>query len=359
MNMGKKNSSTNLDLTTQLLASIVESSDDAIIGQDLKAVITSWNLGAEKLYGYSSSEAIGKSIMLIVPKDKREEYMEIMEVIKLGESVDHLETTRFTKGGRTIDVSLTMSPLKDARGKVIGASGIGRDISSSKELERRKDAFIGMASHELKTPITSIKAYIQVLQSKYRQNGDRLALKYLDKTNEQLDNLTELVNDLLDLSKIQTGRLELEKRNFNLGDLVIETVENMQGLTNKHEINLEANLDLEIVGDKNRLGQVLINLVNNAIKYSPEAEKIIVKVFKIRNKVVFAVKDFGIGISRTHQKRIFDRFYRAAGKSEKTFPGLGIGLYISSEIVRRHGGNIWVESVKRKGSTFFVSLPLR
>ncbi|KKQ10015.1 hypothetical protein A3E66_02050 [Candidatus Daviesbacteria bacterium RIFCSPHIGHO2_12_FULL_37_16] len=352
-------SSKEAELNNHRLAAIVESSDDAIIGQDLKMRITNWNLGAEKLYGYSADEMAGKSILIIVPRDKKEEMREIMEVIRLGEGVDHLETTRITKNGRMIDVSLTISPLKDTSGKVIGASGIGRDISSSKELERRKDAFIGMASHELKTPITSIKAYIQVLQSKYRQSRDEVALKYLDKTNDQLNNLTELVNDLLDLSKIQTGRLELEKQQFNLGDLVRDTVETMQGLTQRHKIYLEGNENVDIVGDKNRIGQVLINLINNAIKYSPEAEKIILNVFRKGNKVTFTVKDFGIGISRTHQKRIFDRFYRAAGKSEKTFPGLGIGLYISSEIVRRHGGNIWVESVKRRGSTFFVSLPLR
>jgi PAS domain S-box-containing protein len=341
------------------LAAIVESSDDAIISKTLEGIITSWNPGAERLYGYSSKEAIGKKLSIIVTKDQLEEFQEVMEIVKLGQSVDHLETVRVRKDGRLIDVSITVSPLKDTSGEIIGASTIARDISLSKELERRKDAFIGMASHELKTPITTLKAFTQVLQKRFAQINDEVSVRFLDKMHEQVDRLTDLVSDLLDLSRIQSGQLDLDKQNFNLSKLVEDTVENIQNTSLKHKIEVESAGQPELKGDKDRIGQVLTNLLVNAIKYSPKGDKVKVKVIPNGNKVVVSVQDYGIGISKTHQQKIFDRFYRAAGANEKTFPGLGIGLFISAEIVRRHGGNIWVESVKRKGSTFFFSLPLR
>ncbi|MBI2022653.1 PAS domain S-box protein [Candidatus Daviesbacteria bacterium] len=348
------------------LAAIVETSDDAILTVDLKGFITSWNPGAENLYGYSARESIGKHISSIIPKERIEEFSEIMEIIGIGEGVDHLETVRKRKDGRLTDVSLTISPLRDARGNVIGASTIARNISVSKELERRKDAFIGMASHELKTPITTLKAFTQVLQKRFESSSDDLSKKFLLKMNDQLNRLTDLITDLLDLSKIQSNKLELDKQMFNINDLVKETIEDIQSVESKHKIILENGVDAQVKGDKDRISQVMTNLITNAIKYSPQNDKVVVKLeFKSKgqsvnpNNIVISVQDFGIGISKTHQKRIFDRFYRAAGVSEKTFPGLGIGLYISSEIVRRHGGNIWVESIKRKGSTFSFSLPLK
>lgn len=340
------------------LASIVESSDDAIIGQDLEGVIKSWNNGAEKIYGYSSAEILGKKIFTLIPSSKKEEYLEIMEVIKLGESIDHLETQRLTKDGRLLDMSLSMSPMRDESGSIIGSSGIGRDISVQKELERRKDAFIGMASHELKTPITSIKAFIQVLQQRFKHLDDPMASRFLAKTDEQLNRLTDLVSDLLDLSKIQAGKLELNKQKLDLNQIIHDTIEEIQATTD-HVITSTGVLNKELYGDKDRLSQVLINLLTNAIKYSPNANKVYVNVNDTDNKVTIAIRDFGIGISKSQQKRIFDRFYRAEGTSEKTFPGLGIGLYISSEIVRRHGGTIWVESIKKKGSTFAFTLPYK
>ncbi len=346
--------------TFQKLAAIVQSSDDAILSKTLEGIITSWNKGAERLYGWKKEEAIGKPVSILATKDKKEELAEILEIIRMGEAVDHLETTRITKDGRLIDVSVTISPLRDSQGRLIGASTIARDISASKELERRKDAFIGMASHELKTPITSMKAFIQLLIKKFEENNsDEMVNKFLSKTDEQLNRLTDLVNDLLDLSKIQAGRLDLKKEKFNFNCLISETIENIQGINYKHKIILEGDGNKELNADKDRIGQVIINLVNNAIKYSPNSNKVIVKIGSDTNKITVSVRDFGIGISKTHQKRIFDRFYRAAGNHEKTFPGLGIGLSISAEIVKRHGGRIWVHSSKGKGSQFTFTLPVK
>lgn len=341
------------------MAAIVESSDDAIFGKTLDGIITNWNPGAERLYGYSAKEAIGKHLKLIIPIDKREEYKEIMEVIKMGESVDHLETVRHHKDGRIIDVSLTVSPIKDGQGSIIGASTIAQDITQSKELERRKDAFIGMASHELKTPITTLKAFTQVLLQQITTEKDPLSNRFLVKMHEQLDKLASLVSELLDLSKIQVGKLELTKERFDFDMLLHEVVENIQEITPSHKIIINGELKKKIYGDKDRIAQVVMNLLSNAIKYSPLAKEVIVTVKTNNNKLAVSVQDYGIGISKKHLEKIFDRFYRAAGANEKTFTGLGIGLYIASEVVKRHGGKIWAESIKRKGSTFYFAIPLK
>lgn len=343
------------------IASIVDSSDDAIISSTIDGDIISWNRGAEKLYGYSSKEAIGRKLRIIVPRDKLEEYKEIMEVVKMGEGVDHLETVRCRKDGRRIDISVTISPRKNEAGEVIGNSAIARDISVTKELERRKDAFISMASHELKTPITGLKAFNQVLLKKFEGSTDTQTRHFLYKMDLQIDRLSNLVGELLDLSKIQLGKLDLEKSHFDFIDFIKEVVEEFQAATESHQIKTNFN-DLEtltVFGDKFRIGQVVSNLLSNAIKYSPDADVVDLTVKSHDNSVVVEVRDYGIGIAKKHQDKVFDRFFRAAGSDEKTFPGLGIGLSVASEIVKRHGGNIWVESTKGKGATFYFALPLK
>ena len=175
---------------------------------------------------------------------------------------------------------------------------------------------------------------------------------------EQLDKLTKLVSDLLDVTKMQTGKLEFREERFFLNELVRETLENLQGTTETHHLQLEEVTDVQVPGDKDRLGQVLINLLTNAIKYSPEADTVIVRVSADEYNAIVSVQDFGIGIAETHQEKIFERFYQVSDDTEKTFPGLGIGLYISSQIVRGHHGGLWVESAKAAGATFYLTLPL-
>jgi PAS domain S-box-containing protein len=336
---------------------IVESTDDAIIGKNLDGIITSWNPGAEKLYGYSAKEMIGKSITITIPENKLDEYREIMDIIRLGEGVDYLETQRIKKDGRIMDVSLTISPLKDSSGKIVGTSKIARDISQRKELERRKDVFISMASHELKTPVTTLKAFNQLLLRFHQDDKQSRDYQFLSKMDKQIENLTELITDLLDLSKIQAGKLELNKRKFSLDELVKELVLNMEGTT-KHRIIIEGRTKIDILGDRDRIAQIIINLLSNAIKYSPKANKVLVRLTRENNNIIVAVQDFGIGIDSKFQGKIFDRFFRVEGTNEKTYPGLGMGLYISSEIAKRHGGHIFLESKKNKGSTFSLQLPI-
>ena len=228
-----------------------------------------------------------------------------------------------------------------------------------RQLEQRKDEFISIASHELKTPVTSLKGFTNLLQRRLgRQGGDEQTLHYLSRMNAQLDKLNRLISELLDVSRIQTGKLAFQEEPFDLALLVHETVENLQAGTETHQILVEGTGSVPVYGDKDRLGQVLINLLTNAIKYSPDADKVIVCVSNDRQVATVSVQDFGIGIAESHQQHIFERFYQVIDPAEKTYHGLGIGLYIPSEIVKRHHGRLWVESKKGQGATFYMRLPV-
>ncbi len=234
------------------------------------------------------------------------------------------------------------------------------DITERKELEKRKDEFISMASHELKTPVTSTKVFTQMLLKMFEErDGNKEPLVFLTKMDEQIDKLSKLIADLLNISKMQSGRLEFYKQWFEMDELIQEVVETCQLSSKKHKVTFVNKSKASIYADKERIEQVLVNLLTNAIKYSPNADEIVVEAKIINEEVQVSVQDFGIGISAEHQNKIFNRFYRVFEGSEKTFPGLGIGLYISAEIIKFHGGNIWVNSSKGKGTTLTFSLPLK
>ncbi len=457
------------------LASIVESSEDAIFGKNLEGIITSWNTAAERIFGYSAQEIVGQPVTLLYMPGQQDEFIQIMDRIRRGERVNHHETTRVRKDGTILTVSVSVSPIKDKDGTIIGASDITRDItehrrleakfqrlfdsnligvfvsdfagtfleandtflnllgytraelqaraihrdaltspeyhlisasavqalqetgssgpyekvylhksgkqipvliavariehtetcigfvldiSERKELDKRKDEFISMASHELKTPITSLKGFLNLLQRHLTAQGGEKALYYLARMDVQVNKLTKLINDLLDLSKMQTGQLVYREEYFRIDMLVQEIIENIQGTTQTHHLLLEDQTQAEVFGDRDRIGQVLINLLTNAIKYSPGADTILVHVAKDQNKALVSVQDFGMGIAEEYQHKIFERFYQVTDPEEKTYPGLGMGLYISCEIVKRHGGQLWVESKKGQGATFHFTLPL-
>lgn len=248
-------------------------------------------------------------------------------------------------------------PVFDERGNVLYAINVFHDITERKKLEERKDDFISIASHELKTPITSVKAFTQILQKRFIKAGDEESGRYLSKMDTQLNKLTNLIRDLLDINKIQTGRLAFHKEIFYFDSLLDEIIEDFQRMT-KHTIIKKGNCHLRIDADRDRLSQVIINLLSNAIKYSPQADKIFIYGEKKNGKLLFSVKDFGIGIPKEHYKKIFGRFFRGVDSKKETFPGLGVGLYISSEIIKRHNGKIWVESREGEGSTFYFSIPI-
>jgi PAS domain S-box-containing protein len=222
---------------------------------------------------------------------------------------------------------------------------------------RLRDEFIATASHELRTPITSLKMYTQILQKRFARQGEENLNRSLMKMDAQIAKLTLLIEDLLDVSKLELGKIAFRQEAFDLNEIVAETVEHVQSISTRHSIRVEGKIALPVWGDKERIGQVLINLLINAIKYSPEADTILVHVAQEQAMAVVNVRDFGIGIAKEYQQHIFDRFYRVNDPEERTYPGLGIGLHIAYEIIVRHGGTMHVVSEKGKGSLFCFTLP--
>ena len=518
-----------------MLAAIVNTSDDTIVSKTLQGIITSWNKAAERMFGYTEEEAIGQHISILIPPERIQEEELIIGNIARGKKVDHFETVRITKDGRRIPISLSVSPIKDRNGKIIGASKIARDISVQKDAQRaaekyteslevinsvgksiseelnvnrilekvteattqvtgasfgvffyhttddlgdtctlysssgakkeafeksglkkassvfqpvfagegtfrtddlttdsrinllhsslpdefpaiksfltvpisdasgaetgrlffghpeagkftkdhenivaaigqqaaigldnaqlyeevkilnsKKDEFIGLASHELKTPLTSLSGYLQILQ---REQKDDKTRGFVAKTIQQVKKLSSLVSDLLDISKIEAGKLLLSKEDFDIREIVDDSIELIQLSHLTHQVKLQTSIEhLKINGDRQRLEQVLINLLTNAIKYSPHTSQIELLLNSEGNEVKIGVRDSGIGIENDKLSHIFSRFYRVEGNPN--IAGLGIGLYLSKEIVDRHEGKIWAESEPGKGSTFWLSLPI-
>jgi signal transduction histidine kinase len=232
-----------------------------------------------------------------------------------------------------------------------------RLYGASQQAVALRDDFISAASHELRTPVTSLKVYTEVLQRQAARRGDDHTRGQLGKMHAQIERLAVLIADLLDVSKIEAGKLELRREEVDLRRMVDEVVEAIQATTLKHRITVEGRVRRLVVGDQERLGQVLTNLLTNAVKYSPQANCIVVRLAETADGAMIEVEDSGIGIDPEHLDRVFDRFYRVSSPDEKTFPGLGMGLYISHEIVRRHGGAIEVESKRGHGSVFRVVIP--
>ncbi len=248
-------------------------------------------------------------------------------------------------------------PIRDNEGKVIRWLGTNTDITKQKELERMKDDFISIASHELKTPLTTIKAYNQIAEDMLMQKGDRETLGIIKRMSNQVNKLNTLIEDLLDVTKIQKGKLIYKEEFFEFNALLKEVIDDMQNTTATHEIIYNLDSTAKVFGDKNKISQVIDNLVSNGIKYSPKANKIVIKSDLQKNGIQLSVQDFGIGILAKDKKKIFAQFYRVSGENEVTYPGMGIGLYICQEIIARHGGKVWVQSKINKGSVFYIWLP--
>lgn len=248
-------------------------------------------------------------------------------------------------------------PIKNEKDDVIQWIGTCTDINEFKQFQQQKDNFLGIASHELKTPLTSLKLYSQFLEKNLRKQEDDKNADVAKKMDEQINKLTSLVNDLLDVTKIQNGKILLNKSDFDFDDLVEEIVAEQQMITS-HKILVESEKIGNIYSDRHRISQVMSNLIGNAIKYSPDANRIHITT-KVTDDdcVLFTVRDFGIGIPADKTEKVFEQYYRVSGSKEHTFPGLGLGLYISSEIIKRSGGKIFVNSIEGKGSEFCFLIP--
>ena len=231
------------------------------------------------------------------------------------------------------------------------------EIEFRKEAERKKDEFISIASHELKTPMTSIKGYIQLLERSLDKNDIETVRTRVRKVQNQVEKLNLLIADLLDISKIESGKLKFNKTSFSFDDLLDHLLETMQQANPQMKIIRKGTSAGMIHGDEMRIEQVIVNFITNAIKYAPDTEEIEISILKRDESLYFSVKDFGIGMPKEHLAKIFDKFYRIEETSER-FQGLGIGLYICREIIERHEGTIGAISAPGEGSEFYFTIPL-
>jgi PAS domain S-box-containing protein len=340
------------------LAAIVESSDDAIIGKSLEGIITSWNCGAEKIFGFTESEIVGQSVLTLIPEELQHEEPGILERLGKGEKIDHYETIRRKSDGTLINVSLTISPIHDKNGRVIGVSKIARDITEQKRDEQRKSDFIGMASHELKTPLTSLVALVQVLQQKTKEYPDTFIPNALNRANQQARKMTTLINGFLNISRLESGQLEINKQPFDLADLIHDQLDEIKLTVSSHTFIFDQNEPIPVVADVEKISSVISNLLSNAVKYSPKGKVVQISCLITGKFVQVSVKDEGMGVSKEHLPHIFDRYYRARTTHTQQISGFGVGLYLSAEIIARHEGRIWAESEKGNGSVFSFTLPV-
>lgn len=352
------------------LAAIIDSSEDAIAGKTLDGVITSWNKSAEKIFGYTAAEAIGKPITIIIPLNRRSEETEVLRRIMLGERVDHFETVRVRKDGSLVDISLTVSPIKDSEGRVIGASKIARDITAQKRAERElnalyaeaeranraKDEFVAMLGHELRNPLGAISNSLQILDQDISKEAARFAREVILR---QVRNLTRLVDDLLTVGRTLTGKILLHKTPIELSKVVNRALGSIRasGLLERHEVSIEL-APVWVQGDDVRIEQIVSNLIGNAVKYTPARGRIRVFTGTENGSAVIRVEDRGIGIPDHLLPRIFDLFVQGASGPDRSDGGLGIGLTMVRRLAELHGGSVEALSFgPNRGSRFTVRLP--
>jgi PAS domain S-box-containing protein len=348
-----------LKASEERFRTLIEQSTDVIqlISADGKVLYTSDSI--KRVLGYTPQEILGKDGMAYLHPEDAPRFFEVFARLleKEGTHVT-LEYRLKHKNGSWVWVEATgTNHLADPAVQAI--VGNFRDITQRKQLEKQKDEFLGIASHELKTPVTSIKAFAQILQNRFAKAGDKESALMLGKMDTQINKLTSLIKDLLDVSKVEGGRLKMQSSLFNLDELSKEIVEEVQRTTEMHTIIIKGKTGKTVYADRERIGQVLTNFLTNAVKYSPNNAKIIVSTSVNKDEIITCVTDAGVGIPKEHLPHVFDRFFRVSGESYDTVPGMGLGLNIASEIIKRHDGRIWAESIVGQGSKFYFTLPLK
>ena len=361
-------------LTARVLASIVESSDDAIISKSLDGVLQSWNAAAVKLFGYTAEQAVGRHISLIIPPERMAEEEHIISTLKAGRRIEHFETERRRSDGGMVSVSLTVSPIKDANGNVVGASKIARDITDRKraeaerdrfiadlaEADRRKNEFLAMLAHELRTPLAPISNAVRALRAG-GGTGESVEAAYR-MLERQTAQMSRLVDDLLDISRITRGRIELRTELVELAPIVQQAVEAARSLYAglHHELTVSIpSHPVFLNADRARLAQVIGNLLNNAAKFTNRGGHVWLTVSEEGDEVVMAVRDNGIGIAGDKVAGIFDMFTQLDTTLERSRDGLGIGLTLVKTLVEMQNGTVEARSAGLGlGSEFIVRLPV-
>ncbi len=350
-----------------LYEAIVDSSDDAIISKNLSGIVMSWNKGAERIFGYSAAEMIKQSITKILPADRLNEETQILTRMQRGERIDHFETQRQRKNGSLIEVSLTISPIRNAQGIIVGASKIARDITLQKaaleELRRAdqlKAEFLATLSHELRTPLNAILGWVQILKESANPDEYAEAVTIIDR-NVRIQ--AQLIDDLLDMNRIEAGKVSLDIQQVDLAAIVSAGIESVRPTAMAKELRLTSafsSVSGIVMADKDRLQQIIWNLLTNAIKFTPKGGRIHVLIKRVLSNVEISVIDNGQGIAPEFLGQVFERFRQADATSTRTHGGLGLGLSIVKSLTELHGGTVRVESEGiGQGATFSISLPLQ
>jgi PAS domain S-box-containing protein len=346
------------------LSAIVQSSDDAIFSIDLNVIITSWNQGAERIFGYTPDETIGKPITILVPADRADEEPAIVERVRRGDRIDHYETVRSRKDGSLVDLSLTVSPIIDEHGAIIGVSKIARDITQRKRAEealraadRAKDEFLAMLGHELRNPLGALASAVRILDLPERSPDQTARARAI--IDRQVDRLSHLVDDLVDASRVTSAKMRLSRRPLDLSQVVEESIEVLRtrGLLERHQLTFSGS-QAWIDADETRIEQIVTNLIGNSLKFTPPGGAITVSVRSEGQHASLAVKDTGIGIPAEVLPTIFDLFVQSERSLDRSQGGLGIGLTLVRRLVELHGGTVHASSDgSGMGSTFTVRLP--
>jgi PAS domain S-box-containing protein len=352
------------------LAAIVQSSDDAILSTTLEGIVTSWNPGAERLYGYKAGELVGQSIGVLIPAHRSGEEWSILQDVLAGATRAHYETERKRKDGVLLEVSLTVSPIKNRKGEIIAASSIARDVTEQRQAEQAarrakadadranhaKSEFLSRMSHELRTPLNAILGFGQLLAMDGLDSNQREAVQQILKAG---GHLLELINEVLDISRIEAGQLSLSLEPVAVGETVAEALDLVRPLAAERNIVLGGGAQSEkssVLADRQRLKQVLLNLLSNAIKYNRQGGKVTVDVTQTaEERLRLAVSDTGAGISPESLERLFSPFERL-GADETAVQGTGLGLALSKGLVDAMGGRLGIDSRVGEGSTFWIEL---
>ena len=365
----------------ELLAAIIASSEDAIASKTLQGIVTSWNVAAERLFGFKAEEMIGQPILRIIPPELYPEEERILAEISSGHRIERYETLRLRKDGSRVHISLTVSPILDSIGKVVGAAKIAHDITrlhalmadrelllesersargQAERMSRLKDEFLATLSHELRTPLNAIQGWSELL----RQAGSRSEdlARGLEAISRNVRIQAQIVNDLLDMSRIVSGQVMLEVHPTSLQDVLAHAIDAVRPSADNRSIRIQTLIDAKIGpvrGDPTRLQQVFWNLLSNAVKFTPKGGRIKVILERVDSHVEVTVEDTGIGIEPDFLPFVFDRFRQADSGISRRHGGLGIGLSIVKSLVELHGGWVRAKSPgKDQGSTFSVALPL-
>jgi PAS domain S-box-containing protein len=391
------------------LAAIVDSSEDGIVSKTLEGIVTSWNKSAERLFGYTAAEMIGQPITKIIPPELQHEEAEILARLRKGGRLDRYETMRIHKDGRRLNISLTISPVRDPSGTIVGAAKIAHDVTLSKQAEKAlqeellarkaaeaalknsetrlrqvlsereqllsseryarseaerlshiKDEFLATLSHELRTPLNAIQGWAALLRQRQVKPEDHE--RGLEAIERNVRAQAQIVSDLLDMSRIIAGKIHLEVQLLSLHEVIHNAIEAVRASAEAKKLRIRTLLDSSVGlvrGDQNRLQQILWNLLTNAVKFTPSGGRIQVILERVNSHVEIVIEDSGIGIAPEFLPYAFERFRQADAATTRRHGGLGLGLSIVKNLVELHGGSVRVKSAgENQGTTFIVALPV-